>query len=378
MKLSPEQIRAAGFIVSRKKGILNMECGMGKSLAALYAAHLTPAKHVIIIAPPSLEQKWMSEVRKLNHFIPHPWECKVEFRSYFNLKPFKKTPDFLIMDECHKFLKNWNKKNKGVFMRLALKTPYVCMLTATSMLNRPSEIYWMLRICGAYDGTLEKFKFRYAKGQRLRDHPTVVVETGFTHQKELYGMFDSVTFTAKRKLNTKKVHVDLGEMPFDYEKLDFTDLARFDSILATLKSKSKVIRGCLNKIYEKHKKVVVFFFNSCLNEEMNKNGESIDGSTPMKKRYQIIEKFKQSEKSVLFLNMMSCGVGLDIEGADAVVFLQHPWSPGAMHQNYMRCYRFLREKELRIYILTYQQELRTLTAEFNKKPTVEFSAVMNP
>ena len=362
-KLANHQVRAIEYSKKHPKFILSMGCGTGKSITALFCAAFTGCKTVIIIGPPSLKKKWEREIDLFFSFGErHKLSPdSVRFKSFMD-KTYEKTmPDCVIMDEGHKYLKNWNSNRPHI--ELGMRSKRAIILTATSILNTPSELYWPLKICGAYNQSLNDFKLTYSAGKSLYGRPHVIIERGFTNIPQLVKLFNKCTFVYKKKINVEFKHLLLDDNKMIKNDPNFNDISAMESVLAAMKSQEEKCVKYLNDIRKKHKKVVVFYFHKVLNQVLNPGMLYIDGSIPPEKRYSVIDIFQKMDKSILFMNSASCGVGLDVEGADAVVFLQIPWSPGAMHQNYMRCYRFFRKKVLTVYTISYKEELRQLTEE---------------
>lgn len=65
-KLFEHQIDTVKFLLSRKKGIVSLDMGMGKTVSAIVAALEGDYKHVLIISPSSVKKTWENE---LKHFV---------------------------------------------------------------------------------------------------------------------------------------------------------------------------------------------------------------------------------------------------------------------------------------------------------------------
>lgn len=64
LKLFQHQIDTIKFLLSRKKGIVSLDMGMGKSLSAIVAALEGNYKHVLIISPSSVKKTWENELKR--------------------------------------------------------------------------------------------------------------------------------------------------------------------------------------------------------------------------------------------------------------------------------------------------------------------------
>ena len=354
IKLSSFQNSALKKLSLRKKTILNMGCGMGKTVTSLVAAQLNPqVNNFVVVGPPVLQSQWEKEYLKLT--CTKPWL----YYSYFKKNRAVKT-DMLIFDESHKYMKHW-KRNR-FWLEWARRTPHVILLTATSMLNTPSDLYWMLKICGAWSNSLDQFKFQFGKGKRLRSHPLKVVESGFSNMPQLKALFNSCAISISRPIKVTIQNVNLGKAKIPYSK-DFENYSLLESLLATYKSRDMEYRAHIRRYSAKFNKIVLFFSHTDLGREAYMNFKlkplslMIDGSTPFKKRYKIIQSFEKAGKAALYMNLGSCSEGINITSAESVFYLQTPWSPGAMYQSFMRCYRFFK-KSLAVYTFNYILESR--------------------
>lgn len=65
-KLFEHQIDTIKFLLSRKKGIVSLDMGMGKTISGIIAAIEGGYKHILVISPSSIKKTWENE---LKHFV---------------------------------------------------------------------------------------------------------------------------------------------------------------------------------------------------------------------------------------------------------------------------------------------------------------------
>ena len=351
MILKDYQKEAVRFLIKKKRAILIMGCGMGKTITSLYACF---DKGIVVVAPPSLRSKWLSEAKICGR--------EIEFISCFNKNDMinTKRSKFLIIDEAHDYLKDWNR-NKELIL-LAKRCAYVYMLTATPLINDPLPLYWMLKICGERFSKKE-FLLVFCGGKHLQSNPKIIYKTKPTNLKLLKKIKEKHSFEKDRDLNIRKFYARMGKAPIGTSK-DLENYSNIENILGILKTKDEKILKILKKCLQSSKKSVIFFSHNAVGRFLHRRfgGLIIDGSVSHKKREHIFSAFKNGN---LFLNSRTVGVGVDIEEVEKVVFFERTWSPFRDYQAYMRCYRIKRKEVLKVYFLDYEDEAKLLVG--NKK-----------
>ena len=349
MNLKDYQKEAIKFLIFRRRAILQMGCGMGKTATALYACPYN--KEVVVVGPPSLRDNWINEAMKTGRTI--------KFISSFDKKSQRdcRPPHSLIIDEAHAYLSNFNQNFH--LIKLALKSKRLYMLTATPLINNPLPLYWMLKLCGE-NWTKHDFLFKFCGGKRRRDNPYIVYPTGPTNLDILRDVKRKYTFFKNRKLKIKKISIDLGKAPIKTAgKIE--DYSNIENILGILKSNDANVLSFLKKMLTNYKKCVIFFNHKEVGIRLHKicGGVLVDGDVSFKKRNEIFKNLKGS----LFLNSRAVGVGVNIEDADCVIFVERTWSPFKDYQAYMRCYRMERKEVLKVYFLDYEDEAKLLVGK---------------
>ena len=78
----------------------------------------------------------------------------------------------------------------------------------------------------------------------------------------------------------------------------------------------------------------------------------LDGATRVEKRQMLMERFNKDKKIFLFiLSTRSGGVGINLTGADTVIFYDSDWNPAMDAQAQDRCHRIGQTREVHIYRL---------------------------
>jgi E1A-binding protein p400 len=78
----------------------------------------------------------------------------------------------------------------------------------------------------------------------------------------------------------------------------------------------------------------------------------LDGSTPVQKRQMMMERFNRDERIFCFiLSTRSGGLGVNLTGADSVIFYDSDWNPTMDAQAQDRCHRIGQTRDVHIYRL---------------------------
>ena len=75
---------------------------------------------------------------------------------------------------------------------------------------------------------------------------------------------------------------------------------------------------------------------------------SLHGGVPSHKRRDLLSKFRDDPKSLVFLSTDAGGVGLNLQSASIVVNLDMPWNPAVLEQRIARVHRMGQTKPVRV------------------------------
>lgn len=181
IELYPFQEKGRDFLASRENAILADDMGLGKTIQAIEAAKKIKARNGIITCPLSVRRSWVKALRSQypSCFIREITSPKmlVDPRA-FNvinydivwrepaITEFKRLRwDLWIGDEAHYLKNKESKRSKALIMRNGLyaRCNVRWMLTGTPVLNRPVELYTLLRslcpeVLGVY---MDFYRFAY-------------------------------------------------------------------------------------------------------------------------------------------------------------------------------------------------------------------------
>jgi SNF2 family DNA or RNA helicase len=95
----------------------------------------------------------------------------------------------------------------------------------------------------------------------------------------------------------------------------------------------------------------------------------LDGSTPIIQRQILMERFNNDEKIFVFiLSTRAGGIGVNLTGADTVIFYDSDWNPTMDAQAQDRCHRIGQTKDVHIY--RYGFKRRSVFCETRSKKEV--------
>lgn len=99
----------------------------------------------------------------------------------------------------------------------------------------------------------------------------------------------------------------------------------------------------------------------------------LDGTTKIERRQALMERFNQDKKVFLFiLSTRSGGVGINLTGADTVIFYDSDWNPAMDAQAQDRCHRIGQTREVHIYRLVSEHTIEeNILKKANQKRTLD-------
>lgn len=225
--LEPFQKIGAATLAANPHHLLADEPGLGKTLQAIAACHEVGARSVLVVCPASVRSNWALEVAGDQYFTDRRWDIisynrAVDEAHGLEMLNSRKGWDALILDECH-FLKTpESQRTQAVFgpHGLARKAHFKWCLTGTPVLNRPRELYPMLKtLCPAFaDMTFARFAQRYCgafwDGRGLNTK-------GATHVDELAGLLRTFMLRrTKREVFPDRKEPLVHKMPIELTRED--------------------------------------------------------------------------------------------------------------------------------------------------------------
>ncbi|CAH8359897.1 unnamed protein product [Eruca vesicaria subsp. sativa] len=105
----------------------------------------------------------------------------------------------------------------------------------------------------------------------------------------------------------------------------------------------------------------------------------LDGSTPPEERQTLMQRFNTNPKIFLFiLSTRSGGVGINLVGADTVIFYDSDWNPAMDQQAQDRCHRIGQTREVHIYRLISESTIEeNILKKANQKRALDNLVIQN-
>lgn len=425
MEYYPYQKAGVFYAKDRPVTFMFDDMGLGKGPMSIGVINtILNAKRVLIICPNSMKHKWKREWEKwtihkhLSIGISSGVELNLTDVMIMNYEIFsrniannsgkynatanalkhlrsKKLPKFdcIIIDEAHR-LKNWNANTTKNIFKLKPFTNKLLLLTGSPVLNKPDDIWMMLRFadihktfatdktdflmkyCGySYDkyGRLvidyskidpEKLKelqirlrtklmIRRTKTQVLTELPLktrsivpITVDSKYFEEFRSLEHLSSNLVEINETLTTPSIVT--GLKPSQIEEL--TRL-RFISGIAKVPETIDYVKDILTT----GEKVLLFCHHHDVMDRYIKAFPScvaISGRTSLEDREKNIHKFQTNNLcNVAVLQMDSAGVGLDLTAGNHVVFAEFHWVPKIMEQCEDRALRIGQTKPVTVHIM---------------------------
>jgi SNF2 family DNA or RNA helicase len=409
------------FLLSRKKCILALDMGLGKSVTSIIAALESGAKKILIICPSSTKINWEREIHMLQEYDTsiisgRKWNpAKFTIINYDILKNFHTVVkrgvkpdvvltdmvdsqfDLMIVDEAH-YLKNHDSIRGMIVADLVkkLKMEYVWLLTGTPVANRPKDLYNLLKII---DHPLaDNWQFyvkRYCDGKKIMrklksgqtktiwlvdgssnlDELSVRIKNVFMRRmkNEVIDMPDKIIVPTHQELSASE-YIEYEGLWEEYlikraeEKKkgtpdrDLVELILLRQFIA-LKAVPHTIEMA-EDIIENGGKVIIFTSFSeellTLQEHFGRRCVAHHGSMNNKDKQKSVDVFQNNSDIKVFIgNIMSAGVGITLTAADTVIFNSFDWVTGNNEQAEDRAYRIGQKNNVTVYYQLFQDTITT-------------------
>lgn len=358
----------------RHRGLIAVHSlGSGKTLTAVYASQCYldefPDHKVVVVSPASLIENFKKEMREFGDLRHADRYEFFSFQGFFN--KYKHRPracrrQFLIVDEAHNLRTEYKKslttgkevgKYNKVITDCAEKADRILLLTATPLVNKPSDIAPLLNLIRD-DPTAEnrilkkhirpggnlreiglcRFSF-YERERANADYPEAHIHDIFLPMPpRFYAMYRDVEHETMEQGIMRIFGQDSKLKPF------FNGIRRAVNILSELPEeellKSPKVRWILQQIRaEPHKKTVIFsnFLDMGLQSIMDRLPDTIrsayiTGSQPKAVRKHIVDDlYNKDQIDILFISRAG-GEGLDLKGTRRMILLESGWNENSEKQ----------------------------------------------
>jgi len=429
-ELFKHQIEGIEFLKKTPKAILADEMGLGKTRQAIVAAREDDENWMfgefktLIVCPASLKINWKREIEMV---YPKDrvqiLESKTELQNaewyIINYDILGKRMemideligygmDTMILDEAH-YIKGKSirataiiggaaKRKDGTKFTsegLASRMKKVYCLTGTPLLNRPIELFNLLKAIGHPLGRVRSFySKRYCDGflqtiiRRYKPPLRIWNEQGASNLGELREQIknymlrrkkDDVLDLPEKIISVMECDLDnewqktydnaweayiafLQENPIPDRNIDNIILAR--QLVEIQKLKQVCSRAKINRIIEdienaieQDEKVIVFsqYTNTIkeLSEKLNTKkigNRTLTGTDNMDQRQKAVDDFQNDKEVKVFIaNIKAGGVGLNLTAASIVIFTDMDWSPATHNQAMDRTHRIGQSKMVNVY-----------------------------
>lgn len=422
LQLFQHQLEAAETVIEKMNGkaILADEVGLGKTIEAglILKEYLIRGlvQKAIILAPASLVNQWVEELREKFHIPAIAYRKNMSFDALqivvMSLDMAKRSPykeqlwaldyDLIIIDEAHK-LKNARTQNYQFVQQL--KKKFCLLLTATPIQNNVFELYHLISLLKpGHLGNYQSFQsmFKTAKEHEEAEHFIhELVNQVMVRNQRKYTEIDwtsrqvqvvPITFSSEERemyerLLSLQKHVKSLKHPFTMVTLQKELCSSKEATALTLmKLKEKchdskeqavlnqaieaVMRLSTNakaeKVYELIKghdgKVLIFTEYEAsqlyLQNALMKKGISsvpFNGRFSKSKRDWMKQLFK--EKAQVLIATESGSEGINLQFCHMVINYDLPWNPMKLEQRIGRVHRIGQTEEVQVYNLVVAETI---------------------
>lgn len=376
-KLFEFQSIGANFLAANFHFLLADEPGLGKTVQAIMAVERLGLKNILVVCPASVRLGWLQEINECQgsssgwSVISYNGATSPAVRA-----SLRSEYDAIILDEAH-FLKTPDsQRTQAIFGPdgLARRAKFKWCLTGTPILNRPRELYPMLkslhpdfsktsftafaqRYCGAFfDGRM--FNTRGAtnldelgerlKGFMLRRTKTEVMPQlppkVFTHvpltvsNEDLAEVLKEEALISDRPAKISSISEDFSQLGDMSRLLRLTGEAK---VRAASEFLLDMLDGGVEKIivFAKHREVI-----RRLEEALILKGRGVvvyHGGLSDGQKQEAVKNFQGPEVSVFIGQIQTAGTGINglQNVCSRVVFAELSWVPGETGQAIDRSHR---------------------------------------
>jgi SWI/SNF-related matrix-associated actin-dependent regulator 1 of chromatin subfamily A len=379
----PFQEEGAQWALSKKKAIIADEMGLGKTIQGLLVARSLRLK-TLVVCPASVKSMWKIEAEK---WAP---DLDLEIISWAMLATYKVDDikeTFVIFDEAH-YGKAGKKSKRGeAFLLISSLASRVLLLTGTPVLNRPSELYPLLK---SVDSSLTNNWWDYmstycnAKKTRFGWDVSGASNLKLLHKNLERDMLRRERSLVLRDLPTKSRSIYNIEPCRELKKLierekslvkglkkarqltgyteAFAEIARVRASIANLKLPAAVEK--CTELLEEREKVVVFWHHTgplnSMKQHFEKQGiecVSITGDVVVRQRQSAVESFQNGSARLIFCTYGAACEGITLTSAHTSLMCECNWTPAKMLQAEDRTCRIGQKSNVEIYYLVVDNSL---------------------
>lgn len=426
LKPYPFQEIGAQFLASHQNALLADEQGLGKTVQAILAINNRGMSKVLIVCKAGLKLNWEIELKRWledkSLKIQVLSGTKDKLRSQTDIvivnydliaiskniyeQIVSRTYHVGVFDEAHYLKGRTTKRTKAILLKHGVAAH--CMtrwfMTGTPVLNRPEELYPILKSCApeviypytSFESFARKFCDAWWDGFQL-------VSKGASSTEELNRRLtkDFMLRRLKKDVLTElpdktyqlisvppaNAHIaELSTKEFSWGKNEarkgFSESGvDHIAILRHQLALSKVERAAahIEDLLLENSKVVVFAYHRDVISELNQKlchygVHAITGNTPNIMRQIYVTNFQEDPKKRIFLGQFqAAGDGITLTAASTAVFVESSWTPGEIEQAADRIHRIGQKKAVLIQFLVIERSLEEhmLRIAIDKRHTIK-------
>ena len=278
----------------------------------------------------------------------------------------------VCLDEAHTIK---NRQTKMSQAAMGLRADFRIALTGTPLQNYLSELWNLFQFINpGLLGSFEAFSHDFItpievghdkeRQQTLRQilQPFLLRRTKAEVIDELpekTEIIRRVELSDGERVAYEAMRIEAQMQVAQASKVDVNVLASITRLRQAADSDSKLedFTALLTQIITGGNRVLVFSqFTTFLSAAQHALGEDVctfylDGSTPIAKRKQLVERFQKGEAQVFFISLKAGGLGLNLTEANYVIHLDPWWNPAIEQQATDRAYRIGQRRNVTVYHL---------------------------
>jgi len=380
------------------------DMGLGKTIQALTLLLKRKAKGpTLVVAPASVCENWQREVTKFTPALNPIIFSESENRERAIKKAKKgdlvivtygllnssgelfqsKKWGTVILDEAQMIKNHQAKRTKAAH---ALNADFKMITTGTPIENNLLELWSLFEFINpGLLGNKRAFFNSYSKSIEIDHNRSSMKQLKelvkpFILRRKKMDVLDDLPPKTEIPLHIEMTQNELGiyealrdkavtEMAESTDNVQFLILAHLTKLrracchtsLATKKKKGESSK--LNQLIELMEelkagghKVLIFSqfvdFLKLAAEQLDNNKFSyqyLDGSTPVKKRLKLVDKFQNGEGDAFLISLKAGGTGLNLTAADYVIHLDPWWNPASEDQASDRAHRIGQQRPVTVY-----------------------------
>jgi hypothetical protein len=377
--------------LEKKKYAAFLDCGHGKTLIQLMWCKAISEKKgkVLLLCPLAVLKEFYNDAKKFNIDVRisnlrngDKWNEGIGILNYENhLDIDMSDVKGICLDESS-ILKNGQGATTNWLINLAKNIEYRLACSATPSPNEQAEYATHALFLG-YTKTLLEFYgrfFRKDKNNWILKSWGVKPFYRFLSSWSIYiqnpcllGFESGGYLSEKYELIKMYSDVDIkyiGNKLFT-NSLDFKDRSNIFSKLRSDKSQKR-FEDCVNAA-NNHKSIVWAYRNSeetALHKSI-KNSVLITGKTPIEKRVEYIESFRENHISSIISKARILGWGVNLQQAEAHVYSGYNDSFEEWYQAIRRSHRYGRKGRLKVYVPITEPETPIMNNILRKEMTFE-------